>query len=371
MKILIAPDSFKGSASAASVANCLALGISKAIEGKNEIEKIPLADGGEGTAEALGNALGGFKEVESDCLNANRRPIKAKWHFNKRTKIALIDMAAASGITLIPKNKLNILGANTYGTGQLIKEAINAGANEIYLGLGGSATNDAGIGMASALGFKFLDAFENEVLPIPLNFRLINKVLAPIGLQLPKVTAIYDVEIPLLGAHGSVAKYSEQKGANSIEKKFLEEGLNHLVNLLQNHNELNPGAGAAGGLGYGVCSFLNAALKPGFEFIAKTLGLEDKIQNCDFVITGEGKADLQTIDGKLVKGLSQLALKHKKPVILVAGQIHNSLVLKEQLKLRDMVSLSNMVDSPETAILQVEELLIKTGESLAHKYLDS
>jgi glycerate kinase len=367
MKILITPDSFKGAANAADVASALAKGIRSVIKDKVEITELPLGDGGEGTAEALAKALGGFKTQNSNCLNSNREPINAQWFYNSATKTAFIDMAAASGITLIEPAELNVLGANTYGTGQLINDAISLGAREILIGLGGSATNDAGIGLAAALGYKFLDHSNNEVLPIPLNFKQIAKVLSP-EIVWPKTIGVYDVDIELLGSHGAVARYSAQKGANEKEKKFLEDGLQHLVKVLNSGTEKDKGAGAAGGLGYGLSTFLNAELKPGFQFVAEVLDLENKISEADFIITGEGKVDFQTLDGKLVNGVAALAKKHAKPLIIVAGQIHNMLALQEQLNAFDWFNLSEMASSSEKAILQCELWLQRAAEKLARKH---
>ncbi|MFY0673947.1 MAG: glycerate kinase [Bacteroidia bacterium] len=367
MKILITPDSFKGSANAAVVASALAKGIRSVIKDKIEITELPLGDGGEGTADALAKALGGFKAQKTKCLNANRKPIDAAWFFNVKTGTAILDMAAASGITHIATSEFNILGANTFGTGQLIKEAMALGAQEIIIGLGGSATNDAGIGLASALGYQFLDASKNEVLPIPLNFKEIKRIVSP-EVDWPNFTGIYDVDIKLLGSHGAVARYAAQKGANHQEKKYLEQGLHHLVKVLNSDKETEKGAGAAGGLGYGLSTFLNAQLKPGFQFVAETLELEKKIIEADFVITGEGKVDFQTLDGKLVKGVAALAKKHNKPLIIVAGQIHNMLALQEQLIVLDWVNLSEMANSIEKSILQCELWLQQAGEKLARKH---
>lgn len=367
MKILITPDSFKGSANAADVASALAKGIRSVIKDKIEITELPLGDGGEGTANALAKALGGFKTQKTECLNANRKTIEAEWFFNAENGTVILDMAAASGITHIAKSELSILGANTFGTGQLIKEAIALGAREIIIGLGGSATNDAGIGLASALGYKFLDNSKNEVLPIPLNFKQIAKVLSP-EITWPKIIGVYDVDIELLGTHGSVARYSAQKGANEKEKKFLEDGLQHLVKVLDSGTEKDKGAGAAGGLGYGLSTFLNAELKPGFDFVSKTLELEEKIAEADFIITGEGKVDFQTLDGKLVNGVAALAKKHAKPLIIVAGQIHNMLALQEQLNALDWLNLSEIASSSEKAILQCKLWLQRAAEKLARKH---
>ncbi|MBI1183157.1 glycerate kinase [bacterium] len=372
MKILIAPDSFKGSATAAEVAHAIAMGIKES--GQNiDVEELPIGDGGEGTAVAIATALGGFVQQTNWVQNALGTNVRADWFYNKSQKMAVFDMASASGLAQIAPLHRSVLDANTFGTGQLVNEAMHCGVQKILICLGGSATTDAGIGMAAALGYRFIDSEGNELETIPRNLLKIAKVETPEIAGWPEITGIYDVEIPLLGPKGTVAKYAEQKGATEAEKAFLEKGLSQFAELAppqMSHLHLQKGTGAAGGLGYGLQRFFYANLLSGFGFVSKTLKIEEKIAIADFVITGEGKVDDQTPDGKLVHGIAKLAAAHKKPLVIVAGQINKTPELQSELKAFEWISLTEMAGSAQRAMRQSKALLQQVGSQLALKYFN-
>lgn len=372
MKILIAPDSFKGSLSAKNVAKSLVKGIEETI---NEIEIVqtPLADGGEGTAEALISGNLEFEKHEIICKNPLGKPTKAELYFNPIKKLAVLNMSSASGLGHIAPPNRNILASSTFGTGELINKALSLGTEEIMVGLGGSATCDAGIGLAAALGYKFFDKNNNEVYPIPLNFKQITKIERA-KLHAPCIIkCLYDVDIELLGRNGTVAKYTVQKGATQKEMEFLNSGLDYFSNLII--KELNiatsacKGDGAAGGLGFGMRSFLDAQLCHGFTTVATVLQLDDAVKKADLVIGGEGSIDLQTMDGKVLKGLSEICKRHNKPLILVAGKIANQMVMKDLLHAKDAFQLVNDNITEQQAIENANVLLEKTGSLIAQKYL--
>lgn len=367
MNVLIAPDSFKGSASAQRVALSLEQGILRKFP-EAITRKHPMADGGEGTAEILGlhNNAEEIQTISKDPLN---KSINAKYFYNSTTSTSFIDMAEASGLHRVQVVERNVLAASTYGTGLLIKDAMERGAKKIVLGLGGSATCDAGIGMAAALGFRFLDNSRNEVLPIPLNFPLIAHVDKSHA-QIPEqVDALYDVAVPLLGKNGS-AKYMPQKGGNHTQIDFLAVGLTHISDILDPNRSIEalPGSGAAGGLGFGCKAFLNADLYQGIGYVMDQTHIEQHIHWADFLISGEGSFDLQTLDGKVVFGLSMVAKRCKKPFFVVCGKTSATRALKKSLGVIDVLSLIAVAGDEDASIENASALLTQIGEKLATKH---
>jgi glycerate kinase len=324
VNILIAPDKFKGSLSAVEVCDA----VSDALMEMNTsflITKVPLADGGEGTFEILvDQSEGRIKKVS--VLDPLQRPIKAEYGLSKTGTTAFIEMAKASGLQLLKENERNPLYSTTMGTGQLILDALDEGASNIILGIGGSATNDAGMGMAHALGYRFLDRENQPLAPIGKSLSLIDSIdetQVDVRLRNIEFKVLCDVTNPLHGPHGAAAIYGPQKGASEIMVKELDTGLKHLADLVKKKygTELNfPGAGAAGGLGAGAKLFLNATLQKGIDYISQATGLEEKVRTSDLVITGEGKVDQQSLSGKVVAHVYALAKEYNKRVLILCGQ---------------------------------------------------
>jgi glycerate 2-kinase len=327
MQILIAPDKFKESLTAQEVAYAIRDGVSAVLSQAN-FDIVPVADGGEGTAGIFLGALGG-EWVEVATHDAVGRPITASYAWMADRKLAVIEMSAASGLWRIESNQRDPLRAHTLGIGELIADAMARGAEQLLVGLGGSATNDAGVGMASALGWQFLDAANNPLAPHPIEFRKISKIVPPGEPLSCRVTGLCDVSNPLLGGAGATRTFGPQKGASSEMLATLEESLAHVALLCSEQFgkdlSLVPGAGAAGGLGFGLLTFLQATLESGFNAISRLVDLESRVSAADLVITGEGRLDAQSLQGKAPFEISQLAQRHGKPVIGFAGIIEGEL----------------------------------------------
>lgn len=320
MRLLLAPDKFKGSLAASNVAAALQRGF-QSVWTDATCESVPIADGGEGTAEVFRHDFGG-EEITVPCHDALGCEISAAYTWLPLIHTAVIDMSAASGLWRIPEAELSPLQASTFGTGELMRDAILRGAQKIIIGLGGSATNDAGAGMAGALGWTFRDAEDNPLAAIPENYRKISGLVPP-SAALPEIIGLCDVRNPLLGPEGATAVYGPQKGVTSQTQPILEDALRHLADVCarrlgSDHRE-HPGAGAAGGLGYGLLTFAGAKLQPGFDTIADLLNLEERISQADLIVTGEGRLDTQTAHGKGPAALAELARRHGKPVLAFTG----------------------------------------------------
>jgi glycerate kinase len=329
MKILVAPDKFKGSLSATEACRAIIEGIHQC-DSRIEAIPFPMADGGEGTCRILTvHARGEMRfHTVSDPLF---RPVRASYGWSEGQKIAFIEMAAASGLHRVLDEERNPLYTTSLGTGELIRQAIADGAGQIVLGIGGSATNDGGIGMASALGYRFLDSDGREVKPTGENLHRIACIDdSELNTDLSKVTikVACDVDNPLTGPSGASFTYGSQKGADPHEVELLEEGLRHLAIILRQHFgkdfELVPGAGAAGGLGAGALAFLQAELVPGTTLVMEQTGFAHQLPGLDLIITGEGKIDEQTLHGKLIKGLADEAKVWDIPVIALCGTLELS-----------------------------------------------
>ncbi len=327
MKIVVAPDSFKGSLTAVEVSDAIGQGV-REIFPEAEIVKIPMADGGDGTVQCLVNATGGeiLKEKVTAPLGDE---VLASYGILGDKKTAVIEMAEASGLTLVPENKRNPLITTTYGTGQLIKAGLDQGCRKMIIGIGGSATNDGGAGMVQALGVKLLDREGKEIGfgggELKKVFRIDTKYLDN-RLSETKVLIASDVSNPLCGPKGAARIYGPQKGATSEVIEELDESLAHFAEVIKRdlHRDIKdiPGAGAAGGLGAGLMAFLDAKLKPGIEIIIEVVKLEQAIKDADLVITGEGKIDSQTIYGKGPVGVAKIAKKYHIPVMAIGAIIN-------------------------------------------------
>ena len=334
MRIVVAPDSYKGSVSALGVANAIEKGILTVFQG-TEVIKVPIADGGEGTVEALVTATGGTIYHE-DVVGPLGETVKAKWGILGDGKTAVIEMAAASGLPLVPKEKRDPRVTTTFGTGQLIKAALDKGLRKIVIGIGGSATNDAGTGMAMALGAKFYDAAGKE-LPhggaALANLCSINMDKLDPRLKETEIVAACDVDNPLCGPRGASAVYGPQKGATPEMVAELDAALAVCANVAKSATGKDiaekAGAGAAGGLGAGLMFFTNATLCPGVEVVLEATKFDSLVEKASLVITGEGRTDFQTAFGKAPVGVAKAAKKFGVPTLCLSGGLgdgHNDVL---------------------------------------------
>jgi glycerate kinase len=326
MKIVIAPDSFKDSLGAADAAAALALGFQD-VWPDAELVQCPMADGGEGTVEAILAALQG--EARSATVSGPLgQPVKARWGWLPQSRTAVIEMAEASGLQLVPLELRDARFSSTRGTGELILAALDAGAQKVILTIGGSATNDGGAGMLAALGVKLLDAGGHPIgaggLPLSVLTVLDIKGLDP-RLADVQVEVAADVDNPLCGPHGASFTFGKQKGASPEQIKQLDAALAHFADcaavVLGNDRRDEPGSGAAGGIGFAAKAFLNATFRPGVEVVAELTGLAEKMEGADLVVTGEGRFDAQTLRGKTPLGVARVAKRFDVPVIVVAGTL--------------------------------------------------
>ncbi|MEA3461465.1 MAG: glycerate kinase [Bacteroidota bacterium] len=370
MKILFAPDSFKDCLSARGVAAALSKGIRNILPNADCI-LVPMADGGEGTVESVIDATHG-KRIELKVMDPLMRETDSFYGITGDGETAVIEMAAASGIELLRGDERDPWTTSTYGTGQLIKDALDRGAKKILLGIGGSATNDGGAGMAQALGVQFSGKF--GVLPIQGGGALgeleqIHMEDLDLRVKHTEIAVACDVNNPLTGPHGASTIYGPQKGADEEMVQKLDRNLVHFAGLIRDQlgKEISeiPGAGAAGGLGAGLMAFLDARLMKGFDMIAGVTGLEEQIREADLVITGEGKMDAQTRFGKTPFGVAQLAQKHGKPVIGVAGTLEEDASVLYELGFDLLMPIQEKPGSLEFSLTHAEQLLERCGERMA------
>ncbi len=328
MKIVIAPDKFKGTLSSFEFCEIFKEAILSTLP-NTKVLSIPLADGGDGTIEIIHHYLGG-SFIKLKVNNPFFQSVEATYLYSSKHKTAFIEMAEASGVKLIPEASLNVIEATTYGTGELIKNAIRKGAKKIILGLGGSATNDCGIGMASALGYRFLDNNGNSIIPIGKNLSKITTIV-----DTDVIPELYNVDFkiacdvnnPLYGVNGAAKIYAKQKGASDDSIDLLEKGLigfSKIINTFFNTRcETIIGGGAAGGMGVGCNVFLKGKLISGYKLIQELADFEKKIENADWIVTGEGKLDPQTESGKTIQGILKVR-KTKNKVAVICGEITTS-----------------------------------------------
>lgn len=379
MRIVVAPDSFKGSLSSIQAANAIEKGIIGAAQTCREpveVIKVPIADGGEGTVEAIITANKG-EIVKTRVLDPLGREIDSFFGILPDNS-AVIEMAAASGLNLLGDDERNPMKTTTYGTGQLIKEALDYGCKRIIIGIGGSATNDGGVGMAQALGVSFLDEEGNQIAFGGGELSKISKI--DVSLLDPRIkdtviTIASDVKNPLCGPNGASAVYGPQKGATPEMVETLDRNLKHLAKTI--HEQLNidilnvPGSGAAGGLGAGLMAFLGAKFCLGIKLVTELARLEEKIQRADLVVTGEGSTDYQTLFGKVPHGIADIAKKYSKPVICISGSLGKGY---EQLYNEGIDAFFSIVNRPmslEEAMNNAEALLEQTAKNVIKVYLRS
>jgi glycerate kinase len=326
MRVLVAPDKFKGSISAVDAAEAISRGW-QSVDPRAEITLAPIADGGEGFAEALCRALKG-DWISLYVQDPIGRDVEARFAWIESEKLAVIEMSEASGLWRLKRDELAPLRANTFGTGQLMRAAIDRGARRILVGLGGSATTDGGIGMAAALGYHFYTSDGEPIAPTPENLLALTRIGIRDAVTMPEIIAACDVQNPLLGDRGTARVFSPQKGADATTVETLEKGMENLADVVTLDLECDhrnaAGAGAAGGIGFGLMSFCNASMRSGFDLLAEVLDLEALVADTDIVITGEGRLDAQSLEGKGPVGVAQLARRHRKPVLALAGSVLDS-----------------------------------------------
>lgn len=366
MKVVVAPDSFKGCLTALEVGEALKAGILSARR-QAVVDVVPMADGGEGTVQSLVDASSG-QVLRAEVLDPLGRPIMAEFGLMGDGKTAVIEMAAASGLPLLDDSERNPMVTTTYGTGQLIKAALDAGATKLIVGIGGSATNDGGAGMAQALGVKLLDEAGCEIGRGGGSLKRLARIgMSGIDPHIAGVEVVVacDVTNPLTGPNGASAVYGPQKGATPDMVEELDRALSHYADVIRQQLGVDianvKGAGAAGGLGAGLMAFLRAALRPGVDIVIEATRLADRIAGADLVITGEGRIDSQTKMGKTPMGVARVAQQYGVPVIGVAGQVAADADVLHDL---GFAALIGIVDGPMTlaeSVRSAEKLLTRTG----------
>lgn len=370
MKVVIAPDSFKDSLSAHGIAQAIALGWQQVFPDA-EIIQCPMADGGEGSIEAVLEVCSG-QWREQIVQGPLGEAVLAKWGWLDADKIAIIEMAQASGIQLVHPSERDACHSSTYGTGQLILAALDAGAKQIILTIGGSATNDAGSGLLNALGAKFLDA-DHQVLPAG-GLALQNLVQIDLEnfdsrIQQTKFLLAADVTNPLCGPNGASHIFGPQKGASPQQVLELDQALSHFADVTGQYFDFDQrneaGAGAAGGLGFAAKTYLQAEFRSGVEVIAELNQLTAKIQGADWVITGEGKFDEQTLNGKTPFGVAKIAQATNVPVIVIAGTLGQNYQALYQHGITAAFSLTSGPTSLEEACQNAAELILARTTDIA------
>ena len=372
MKVVVAPQEFKGSLSAHQAAAAMAQGVQRALPGAR-VDTVPMADGGPGTLDAVG-AMGAQLRTATvqDPLG---RPVAAQWAIVDQ-ETAVIEMAQAAGLWRLQPQERDPRAASTYGVGQLIGAALDAGCRRLIVGLGGSASNDGGAGMAQALGVRFRDAQGRELPPGGAALARLHRIDAD-GLD-PRlgecqVVAAADVINPLCGPEGASLVYSPQKGATPAVAQELDAALRHYATIIERDVGVPvsdiAGAGAAGGLGSALIAFLKAQVRPGIDVVAETVGLRQRLADADLVLTGEGRLDAQTAYGKTVAGVVRLAREASVPVIAVVGSLGEGWHTLLSQGLEGVEALTSRALTPEEAMQRAPELLAQTTERAVRSWL--
>ncbi|AQG77961.1 glycerate kinase [Spirosoma montaniterrae] len=373
MHILLAPDKFRGSLTAREVTNAMTEGIRLALPTAT-VTALPLADGGEGTAQVLTEATEGIWHTAT-VYDPLGRSVEAGFGISGDGTTAFIEMALASGLGLLKTEERNPLYTSTYGTGELIREAAKKGVQKIVLGIGGSATTDAGIGMAAALGWQFLDANGQLLEPTGANLLHIAQLIRPDtniadGIR---VAVACDVTNPLFGPEGAAYIYGPQKGADEQAVATLDAGLRRFARLVDEQYSIAlaqiPGAGAAGGLGAGAFFFLNAALQPGVDLVLETVDFDLNLANADLVLTGEGKLDRQTTQGKLIQGIADRAKHANAPVIALCGTLDLAPEAIRQMGLKAAFSVLNQPQSLREAMQTAYDDVVRATFNVCRLFL--
>ena len=370
MNYLLIPDKFKGAATAQQVIESIIKGIQQ-VDSKAQFHNIIASDGGDGFLSSIAQ----FEKVTPiniQSKNAYLEPIDSYFLWNQETKTAYIELANTAGLSLLNNKTLRIKDSTTLGTGIQLNEALNKGARTIYMGLGGSATNDAGLGILYAIGFKFLDQHNKELIPTSGNLAQIQKII-PKSYPHTKFYIINDVDNPLYGPKGAAAIYAPQKGASPDEVTELDQSLKQLSERIKKDFGVDiasiPGTGAAGGTAYGLKSFLEATFIPGFEFLKERTQLEQLLSTTkiDYIITGEGHFDEQSLFGKLIEGILKVATTYKIPSLIVCGACSVTSEQLEHYPIESIIELKNEQRSLAYCISNTQSLI---EQDLAH-YLKS
>jgi len=374
MKIVIAPDSFKESLSAAGVARALARGLRQALP-QAELLECPLGDGGEGTLDAVLAATGG-EARQVRVTGPLGEPVTARWGWLAAQRTAFVEMASASGLELVPRARREILVATSRGTGELLHAALDAGAERLVLAIGGSATNDGGAGLLQALGIRLLDEQDRPLAPGGAALAQLARIeVAARHPRLAEVEVIIaaDVDNPLCGPQGASQVFGPQKGASPSQVRQLDAALAHFAQVsaatLGRDLSEQPGAGAAGGVGFAALAFLQATFRPGIEVVAELVGLEEALVGADLALTGEGRLDGQTLRGKTPAGVLRLARRHGVPVVAVAGSLGEGY---DALYEQGLAAAFSLVPGPlslDEALAQAEGLLERTARDLGRLWV--
>ncbi|MEU9605663.1 glycerate kinase [Streptomyces sp. NPDC048057] len=364
MRVVLAPDSFKGSLSAATVCAAMAAGVLRALPGA-EVVRVPMADGGEGTLDCIGAVTGG-SEVRLDVSGPLGAPVSARYLLAPDASSAVVELASASGLPLLDPARLDPLRADTAGTGRLIADAVARGARSVLVCVGGSASTDGGTGLLRALGVRFLDADGSELPPgggTLVDLHRVDVSQVPAEVRATRFHIACDVTNPLVGPRGAAAVFGPQKGAGPADVDLLDRGLTRLADVLADQlgtavHDL-PGAGAAGGTCGGMLAVLDATAQPGCELVARSVGLPEALAGADLVLTGEGRLDRQSADGKVVSHVAALAAARGVPAVALAGQVVPPLTELYGLGLTAAFSIA---DGPRT----LDAMTASAAELLAH-----
>jgi len=370
-RVVLAPDKFKGSLTAAEVAEALAAGMQDVLSGLETI-MLPVADGGDGTVAAALSA--GFAKIIVDAVGPTGEPVQAPYALDGDR--AVVELAAVVGLSMLPGGRLEPLRSSTYGLGLVVADAIRRGATTIVLGLGGSASSDGGAGMAQALGARLLDANGHELAPEGGALaELAYLDLALLRTTLNGVTIIVasDVDNPLLGPRGAAAVFGPQKGAAPQQVEVLERDLQHWSQLVSNvtgrDDAQRAGAGAAGGTGFAALALLNAEIKPGIELILDLIDFEHQIAGADLVVTGEGSLDEQSLAGKAPIGVARAAARAGIPVVAVAGRLQLNPVRLREAGIAAAYPLTALEPDVDRCIANAGPLLRRVGAQIARNWL--
>lgn len=368
MKVVIAPDSYKGSLSALDVAQCIETGI-KNYNNTIEVIKVPMADGGEGTVQTLIDAIGG-KIINLKVCDPLLREIEAYYGILGDNNTAIIEIAAASGLELLCKEELNPLITSTYGTGQIINDALRRGCKNLIIGIGGSATNDGGMGILRALGIRFLNKDGKDIPEGGISLRDLHQMdLKNFNKEILEcnIRVACDVDNPLCGINGATNVFGYQKGIKEEDIEKLDDALKRYSNVIEKVFGLDvkdiPGAGAAGGTGAALLA-LGANLERGVDIVINETHLEDHIKNSDIVITGEGRIDFQTKFGKTIYGVAQVSKKYNIPVIAICGSIGEEYQELYECGISSVFSIINKPMELKESIKNSKELLIDISERI-------
>ena len=370
MKIVIAPDSYKESLSALEVATQIELGF-KEVFPDAEYVKVPMADGGEGTVQAMVEATQG-RHVEVEVTDPLGQRIAGFYGLTGEGRTAMIEMAAASGLALVPPAQRNPNITTSYGTGELIIAALDAGARHLILGIGGSATNDGGAGMLQALGVQLLDAQGVELARGGAPLAQLARIdMSGLDMRLAEcqIEVACDVDNPLTGERGASAIFGPQKGAMPDMVQSLDAGLKHFAAIIERDLgvavDAVAGAGAAGGMGAAMMAFLKGQLRPGCEIIARAVGLEAAVRDADLVITGEGRIDQQTIFGKTPFGVATVAKQFGKPVIGIAGGLGANAQVVHEYGIDAIFSVLSRICTLQDALAEAEHNVRSSARNIA------